>query len=144
MIHALAASFVILFGPVNMIRRRRDSGHRTIGRIYVIAMYFVCVSGMFIYSDAEFTIFHALAILNFSCVTIGVIAIRKRNHSLHAGMMIGSWIGTTVAGGFAAFVPGRAIPTLAAEAPGLLWSIVAAVIIAATVVVVLTLRPARP
>lgn len=144
-IHALAASLVILFGPVNVLRRRKDARHRLIGRIYAAMMYFVCVSGMFIYTDGGFTIFHALAILNFSCVTIGILAIRRRNLRLHRGMMIGSWLGTAIAGAFAVLIPGRRIPTLAVTDPVLLWSLVVAVLVAAslTVAVVLRAKPQR-
>lgn len=143
-IHAIAASFVILFGPVNILRRRKDAQHKLLGRIYAAMMSFVCISGMFIYTDGGFTIFHALAIVNFSCVTIGILAIRRRNVHLHRGMMIGSWLGTTIAGAFAVLIPGRRIPTLAVEDPTLLWSIVAAVIIGAAIVVTMILRMPRP
>jgi len=143
-IHALAASFVILFGPVNVLRPRKDARHRLLGRIYAAMMYFVCVSGMFIYTDGAFTIFHFLAIVNLASVTIGILAIRRRNVRLHRGMMIGSWLGTAIAGAFAVLIPGRRIPTLAVEDPALLWGIIAAIVLAATITAALVLRaPAR-
>lgn len=144
-IHAVAASFVILLGPVNFLRRRKDVRHRILGRTFALMMYFVCVSGMFIYTIGGFTLFHALAIFTFTTTTIGIIAIRRRNVQLHRGMMIGSWAGTVTAGAFAAFVPGRRIPTLAVEDPALLWAIVAGVVLGATLAVALVLRaPLRP
>jgi uncharacterized membrane protein len=132
-IHAIAASGVILLGPIQIIRRTKDRKHRFIGRSWVILMYFVCVSGMFIYSlTGSFTIFHALAIWTFVSTTWGVIAIRRGNIRRHIGMMVGSYLGALTAGAFAALVPGRDIPKLAVSDPMLLWSLIAAVIVAAT------------
>ncbi|WP_324013736.1 DUF2306 domain-containing protein [Microbacterium sp. JZ37] len=131
-IHAIAASLVILLAPVNILRRRKDRAHKTLGRTWVIAMYLVCVSGMFIYTIGGFTVFHALAIFTFATTTFGVIAIRRGNVRSHIGNMVGSWLGALAAGAFAAFVPGRFIPTLAVSDPAVLWSAVAAIVIAAT------------
>jgi len=139
-VHAVAAGFVIVFGPVNFLRRRKDSRHKLLGRIFAVMMAFVCISGMFIYSIGGFTIFHALAILNFSCTAISILAIRKGNVPLHRGMMIGGWLGTIIAGAFAVLVPGRRIPTLAAHDPAMLWTIVTIVVAAAATVVILVLR----
>lgn len=132
-VHAVAASFVILLAPVNILRRRKDAAHRTIGRTWVVMMYLVCVSGMFIYTlSGGFTIFHALAIFTFFTTTLGVIMIRRRQVRAHVGNMVGSWLGAIVAGGFAAFVPQRFIPSLAVEQPWLLWTVVAVIVALAT------------
>lgn len=140
-IHALAASGVVLLAPVQIIRRTKDRRHRWIGRSWVILMYLVCVSGMFIYTlSGSFTVFHALAIFTFATTTIGVIAIRRGNIRRHIGMMVGSWLGALTAGTFAAIIPSREIPQLAVADPALLWGAVAAIIIAATVWVFYVLR----
>lgn len=145
-IHALAASGVVLLAPVQIIRRTKDRRHRWIGRSWVILMYLVCVSGMFIYTlSGSFTIFHALAIFTFGTTTVGVVAIRRGNIHRHIGMMVGSWLGALTAGAFAAIVPGREIPQLAVADPVLLWGAASAIVIAATVWVgyVLTFVPAQ-
>ena len=104
-------------------------------------MYFVCTSGMFIYSlTGSFTLFHALAICTFISTTLGVIAIRRGNVRRHIGMMVGSYLGALIAGIFAAAVPGRELPQLAVSDPGLLWSLVAAVIVAVTAWAIFVLR----
>src|SRR5690606_21253433 len=92
-IHAIAASFVILIGPVNFLRRRRDGAHRILGRTFAVMVYFVCVSGMFIYADGVFTIFHALAIFTFVSMTLGIRAITRGRVGVHRFHMIGSWAG---------------------------------------------------
>ncbi|WP_166973582.1 DUF2306 domain-containing protein [Brevibacterium atlanticum] len=132
-IHAIAASGVVLLGPIQILRRTKDRKHRFIGRSWVILMYFVCVSGMFIYSlTGSFTAFHALAIWTFISTTLGVMAIRRGKVRRHIFMMVGSYLGAVTAGVFAAIIPGRDIPRLAVSDPELLWSLVALVIVLAT------------
>jgi len=140
-IHAVAASFVILVGPVNFLRRRKDAAHRLLGRTFAVMMYFVCVSGLFIYADGAFTVFHALAIITLITTTLGIRAILRGNVRAHVANMIGSWTGTVVAGTFAATFPGRAIPSLAIGDPALFWTIVAAVVAATTLWVAAVLSP---
>lgn len=140
-VHAIAASFVILIGPVQFLRRRKDARHRLLGRTFGIMMYFVCVSGMFIYSmSGGFTIFHFLAIWTFTTTTLGIIAIRRHRVRTHRALMIGSWAGTVTAGVCAALIPGRVIPTLAVTDPGLLWTIIAVVLVVATAAITAVLR----
>ena len=140
-IHAIAATGVVLLGPIQIIRRTKDRKHRFIGRSWVILMYFVCTSGMFIYSlTGSFTIFHALAIWTFISTTLGVFAIRRGNIRRHIGMMVGSYLGALTAGIFAAVVPGREIPQLAVSDPGLLWSLIAVIIVAVTTWAIFVLR----
>lgn len=140
-IHALAASGVVLLAPVQLIRRTKDRKHRWIGRSWVILMYFVCISGMFIYTvSGSFTVFHALAIFTFATTTIGVISIRLGKVRRHVSMMVGSWLGALAAGTFAAIIPSRDIPQLAVAEPGLLWGAVAFVVIVATLWVGYVLR----
>ncbi len=140
-IHAVAASFVILIGPVNFLRRRKDAAHRLLGRTFAVMMYLVCVSGMFIYAEGTFTVFHALAIFTLITTTLGIRAILRGDVRAHRGNMIGSWAGTVAAGVFAATIPGRAIPSLAVGAPALFWTIVAAIVAATTLWVMAVLSP---
>lgn len=145
-IHATAASLVILLGPVQIARRRKDAAHKAIGRSWVVCMYLVCVSGMFIYTlTGGFTVFHALAIFTFGTTTLGVINIRRGRVRAHIGNMVGSYLGAVVAGVFAALVPSREIPQLAVHSPAVLWACVAAIVLAATAWVIFVLmRFGRP
>lgn len=140
-IHAIAASSVVLLAPVQVIRRPKDNKHKAIGRSWVLMMYFVCVSGMFIYSlTGGFTLFHALAIFTFVTTTLGVINIRRGHIRRHVFNMIGSWLGALTAGVFAVIVPGRDIPKLVASDPALFSMIVGGIVVAATIWVVYVLR----
>lgn len=144
-VHAMAASGVILLAPVQLIRRSKDNKHKAIGRSWVVLMYLVCVSGMFIYSlTGSFTMFHALAIFTFFTTTLGVIAIRRGIIRLHVGMMVGSWLGALTAGVFAVLIPSRDIPKLAVQDPTLLWSLIAVILacVTAWVIYVLIAVPA--
>lgn len=143
-IHALSASGVILLAPLQILRRTKDRRHRFIGRSWVVLMYAVCVSGMFIYTlTGSFTVFHALAIFTFCTTTLGVINIRRGRIRSHVFNMVGSWLGAITAGAFAAFVPGRVIPEVAVEDPMLLWTIIAVVVVLTTLWAVYVLRFVR-
>lgn len=140
-LHALAASVVILLAPVQILRRTKDRAHRWIGRSWVISIWIVCATGMFIYTlTGGFTIFHALAIFTFFTTTLGVIQIRRGRVRSHMMNMIGSWIGALVAGGFAVLVPDREIPKLAVSDPVLLWSLAGAITVATGIWVIVVLR----
>lgn len=144
-IHAIAASLVILLAPIQVIRRPKDERHKLIGRTWVIAMYLVCISGMFIYTlSGGFTVFHALAIFTFITTTLGVVQIRRGNVRRHVSSMIGGYLGAIVAGAFAVAVPSRFLPTLAVEHPAVLWGGAAAVVVAATAWLIVVLTLIRP
>lgn len=138
--HAIAASIVLLVGPIQVIRRRKDLGHRILGRSWVVCIYLTCVTGMFIYTlTGGFTIFHALALFTLCTSTLGVIHIRHGRKRQYAISMIGTYLGACTAGAFAIFVPGRVIPTLAVHDPAVLWGVAAAIAVACTVWIVVVL-----
>lgn len=113
--HVIAALFVLAIGPFQILRRRRDRIHRTMGHLWVAAMYYVCFSSFWIVSEGHFSWLHGLSAFTIVTVTLGLIAAVRRNIPAHRGNMIGSYIGIAVAFGFAVSVPGRAIPGLLAE-----------------------------
>lgn len=113
--HVVAALFVLAVGPVQIFRRRRDRIHRTMGYLWVAAMYYVCVSSFWIVSEGHFTWLHGLSAFTMVTVTLGLISAIRRNIRSHLGNMIGSYIGICVAFIFAVSVPGRSIPQLLAE-----------------------------
>lgn len=145
-VHAVAASLVILLSPVQVLRRRKDARHRLMGRSWVVCMYLVCLSGMFIYTlSGGFTAFHALAIFTLFATTLGVIQVRRGNVRGHVRCMVGSYLGALVAGGFAVALPNRFLPRLAVADPMVLWGAGGGVAALATawVAYVLTQVPAR-
>ncbi|MBT8163022.1 MULTISPECIES: DUF2306 domain-containing protein [Arthrobacter] len=116
--HLVAALYVIAIGPVQILRPRRDRLHRTMGYLWVSAMYYVCLSSFWIVSEGHFTWLHALSAFTLVTVTLGLMAAIKGNIRAHRGNMIGSFFGTLIAFGFAVGVPGRSLPRLMASNPG--------------------------
>ena len=104
--HVIAALFVLAIGPVQILRRRRDRIHRTMGHLWVAAMYYVCFSSFWIVSDGHFSWLHGLSAFTIVTVTLGLISAVRRNIPAHRGNMIGSYIGIAVAFGFAVSVRG--------------------------------------
>jgi uncharacterized membrane protein len=113
--HVVAALFVLALGPVQIFRRRRDRIHRTMGLLWVAAMYYVCLSSFWIVSEGHFTWLHGLSAFTLLTVTLGLVGAIRANIRSHRGNMVGSYIGIAVAFAFAAGMPGRAIPRLLAE-----------------------------
>ncbi|OCG73920.1 DUF2306 domain-containing protein [Microbacterium sediminis] len=132
-LHATAGTVAVLLPAVNLLRRRKDRAHRWIGRSWVVAMYLLCTSGMFIYSmTGGFTLFHALALFTFVTTTLGVLAIRRGRVRAHVGNMVGSWLGAIGAGTAAALVPGRQITAWMIGTPATFWTVVALIVLATT------------
>ncbi|WP_395398315.1 DUF2306 domain-containing protein [Arthrobacter sp. UC242_113] len=137
--HVIAALFVLAIGPVQILRRRRDRIHRTMGHLWVAAMYYVCFSSFWIVSDGHFSWLHGLSAFTIVTVTLGLISAIRRNIPAHRGNMIGSYIGIAAAFSFAVSAPGRAIPRLLAEdLPTALY--VAALVALSVAVIFISLR----
>jgi uncharacterized membrane protein len=115
--HVVAALFVLAIGPLQILRRRRDRIHRTMGYLWVAAMYYVCFSSFWIVSAGQFRWLHGLSAFTIVTITLGLVSAVRRNIRSHMGNMIGSYIGLAVAFFFAVTVPGRAIPELLSEDP---------------------------
>lgn len=140
--HASAALAVLLLGPVNMLRRRRDRFHRLLGRSWVALMYATCVSGLFIY-DHGVSFFHVLAVFTLCTVSLGVWRIRRGDRRGHAGSMIGSYAGTLIAFAFAALLPDRFIQQTATTHPAGLLAYTGGLVLALLVWLILLRRIAH-
>lgn len=137
--HVVAALFVLAVGPLQILRRRRDRIHRTMGYLWVAAMYYVCFSSFWIVSEGHFSWLHGLSAFTIVTVTLGLISAIRRNIRSHMGNMIGSYVGIAVAFIFAIAVPGRAIPELLAEDPSSV-AYVCVLVVLSTVVVFVSLK----
>ncbi|MDF2049748.1 DUF2306 domain-containing protein [Arthrobacter sp. Cr_A7] len=137
--HVIAALFVLAIGPFQILRRRRDRIHRTMGYLWAAAMYYVCFSSFWIVTAGHFTWLHGLSAFTIVTVTLGLVSAVRRNIRSHLGNMIGSYIGIAVAFVFAIAMPGRAIPQLLAEDPGTA-AFVAGLVVLAVVVIFVSLK----
>jgi uncharacterized membrane protein len=142
--HVVTALFVLAIGPVQILRRRRDRIHRTMGYLWVAAMYYVCISSFWIVTAGHFTWLHGLSAFTIVTVTLGLVSAIRRNIRSHLGNMIGSYIGIAVAFVFAVTVPGRAIPLLLVEDAPTAMYIAGLVALSVAVVFVSLKRGARP
>lgn len=114
-LHALAASYALIFGAVNLLRQTKGGNvHRIIGRIWAVAMYVVVLTSFGIRTiDGGFNWLHALSVLTFCTLTAGLWAIHKRNIRAHRSFMTGSYFGLIGAFVGVLVVPSRRIPQLA-------------------------------
>lgn len=137
--HVIAALFVLVIGPFQIFRSRRDRIHRTMGYLWVAAMYYVCVSSFWIVTAGHFTWLHGLSAFTIVTVSLGLVSAIRRNIPSYLGNMIGSYIGIAVAFVFAVAVPGRSIPQLLAEDPGTA-AYVAGLVVLSVVVMIVSLK----
>ena len=94
-VHAVAASYALIFGAVNLLRRTKGGSlHRIVGRIWVVAMYIVVLTSFGIRTiDGGFNWLHALSALTFGTLTAGLWAVRTGNIRAHRSFMTGSYFG---------------------------------------------------
>ncbi|APX33842.1 hypothetical protein BH708_15255 [Brachybacterium sp. P6-10-X1] len=139
-VHAVAALYVLLLGPLQILRRRRDGAHRLLGASWAAAMLVVCSSSFGI-MPGGFSWLHGLSIWTLVCLVIAIVSIRRGNVPMHRGFMVGSYLGTLTAFAFAALVPTRLIPQLLRSEP--LVVLVTLLAVAATVAAfaLVTIRP---
>jgi uncharacterized membrane protein len=137
-LHALAASYALIFGAVNLLRRTKGgSVHRIIGRIWAVAMYVVVLTSFGIRTiDGGFNWLHALSVLTFCTLTAGLWAIWKRNIRAHRSFMTGSYFGLIGAFVGVLVVPSRRIPQLAIHELPLLGLLVLVLLSTAALTVV--------
>ena len=111
-IHAVAASFSLLFGAFQLLRKRNGNTlHKVIGRIWVLTMYVVIFTSLGIQTlNGGFSWLHGLSLLTL--VTVGLWAAITRRIESHKAFMRGSYFG--ILGAFIGViaVPSRRIPQL--------------------------------
>lgn len=145
-LHATAALFVLLLGPFQILRSRRDLAHRILGASWVVAMLVVCLSSFWIH-DGTFSWLHGLAIWTLLCMVLAIAGIRRGNVQTHRGFMVGSYLGTLAAFAFASVVPVRLIPHMLANEPVVALGTLAAVgatVLVWCVAVTRTTQDSRP
>lgn len=141
-VHAVAALYVLLLGPLQILRPRRDRAHRILAGTWVAAMLVVCGSSFGIMPDG-FSWLHGLSLWTLTCMVISLAAIRRGNVGVHRGFMIGSYLGTLTAFAFAALVPTRLIPQLLhSDLPMVLMTVLGVALLVGCFAL-LTIRSAR-
>jgi uncharacterized membrane protein len=125
-IHAIAASFALIFGAVQLFRKPKGGKvHKVIGRLWVIAMYLVIFTSFGITTlSGGFTWLHGLSGLTFFTVSTGLWMAVKGNIKSHKAFMQGSYFG--LLGAFMGVIaaPSRRIPQMAMHDTGtfIMWA----------------------
>jgi uncharacterized membrane protein len=102
--HVVAASIALALGLLVLARRKGDSWHVGLGRLYVAIMLAVAVPVLFVFDiTGRPGPFHALAVVSLLTTVLGWLSVRRRKHShlgvvAHARFMVWSWIGVLTAG----------------------------------------------
>lgn len=115
-VHAAAAIIVLVAGGIQILRPRRDRAHRWLGRSWLAAMLGVCVTSFFIHPHG-FSWLHGLAIWTLFSISMAIWRILAGDVRGHRAWMVGTYLGTLVAFGFAIATPGRLMPRLLASDP---------------------------
>lgn len=108
--HLAATLLALSLGLAILLRRKGTSSHKILGRIWVVLMLFVA-AGSFAIREIDtphMSYIHLLSAWTIVSVSVGVYCIRRHRVTAHAGFMIGTFVGLTVAGAFA-LLPGRFI-----------------------------------
>ncbi|MET3902481.1 DUF2306 domain-containing protein [Paenarthrobacter sp. 4246] len=114
-LHAIAAGYALIFGAVNLLRRNKGSAaHKILGRIWAVAMYIVVLTSFGIRTiDGGFNWLHALSVLTFCTLTLGLVTVRRGNIRAHQRFMTGSYFGLVGAFIGVIAVPDRRLPQMA-------------------------------
>ena len=137
-LHAIAASYSLIFGAVNLLRPTKGGRvHRIVGRIWALAMYVVVLTSFGIRTiDGGFNLLHGLSVLTFCTLSVGLWAAWKRNIRAHRSFMAGSYFGLIGAFVGVLAVPSRRIPQLAINDLPLLGLLVLALLGTAALTVI--------
>ena len=145
--HVAAAALAIPLGAYNLLRKPRgDRLHRMVGSTWAVLMYWVVASSFWIreINDGSFSWIHALSVLTFVTLSLGLYHALRGNLKAHRANMRGSYFGLLGAFLGAVAVPSREVPQLATRDPGVFAGWVAAVLLLATLVVLGFRLVARP
>lgn len=114
-LHAIAAGYALIFGAVNLLKRTKGTAaHKILGRIWAATMYVVVLTSFGIRTiDGGFNWLHALSLLTFCTLTLGLWSVRKGNIRAHQRFMTGSYFGLIGAFIGVVAVPDRRLPKMA-------------------------------
>jgi uncharacterized membrane protein len=147
-LHAGGATIAMTLGAYNLLRRTKgDRTHRWIGRVWVVAMYWVVLSSFVIKElrPGHFSWIHGLSIFTFGTLSIGSWAAVTHRIAVHRQFMTGSYLGLLGAFAGAVAVPVRRIPQWVVHDPiGLAVGAVISLAVAGAVILVVRGRPSRP
>ncbi|RED17141.1 DUF2306 domain-containing protein [Parasphingopyxis lamellibrachiae] len=106
-IHLATVVPAVPLGGYVLLRRKGDSLHRILGRVWVVLMLVTAISSFWL----SLSFIHIFSVLVLVSVPLSLWRISKGDVVGHRRSMEGMYIGLVVAGAFA-FIPGRLLGTL--------------------------------
>jgi uncharacterized membrane protein len=109
-IHAAAAVLALLTGAVVLFRRKGDSRHRALGKLWVALMAIVALSSFFIWTIRLWGLFspiHLISIFTLVMLWRGVGFARRHDIAHHRLTMQLTYLLALVVTGLLTFLPGR-------------------------------------
>lgn len=107
--HLITASLALIIGAIVLLLRKGTKHHKLLGRIWAPLMLYTAISSFWI--GDKFSWIHALSIWVVVGLTIALFAIKfiqsPKGTRIHAGFMIGNYIGLWSAAIPAALTEGR-------------------------------------
>ena len=109
-LHAIAALAAVLLGAIQLVCPKGTTFHRVLGRLWVVLILTVAISGFFIHTFkviGPFSWIHLLSIVTIATVVRAVYHARKGNIRAHrTAMLILFWVALIITGLFT-LLPGR-------------------------------------
>lgn len=109
-LHAISAFLALVLGPLIFLRRKGDTTHKLLGRIWVGAMVLTISSSYFIFQIrlwGPFSPIHLISIYASLGLAQGIYYARKGNIAAHRSAMRGLYLGGLLIAGTFTFLPGR-------------------------------------
>ena len=110
-VHLTAALVALPLWLVVLLRPKGTLRHRTLGRMWAVAMLIAAISSFWvrgIAADGGLSWIHLLSVLTLVSLSVGIWAIRTGRQRRHRGFMIGAYLGL-VGAGIGATMPGRIV-----------------------------------
>ena len=100
--HIAFALGAVMLGTYVLLTPKGTRYHRLIGRVWVILMALVALGsfGLRDLNNGGFSMIHVLSVLTLISIFYAIVMIRRGKRRAHYSAMIGSFIGTIIAGIF--------------------------------------------
>jgi uncharacterized membrane protein len=108
--HAYTAIIAFALGPLALLRARRDGLHRAIGYTWVVSMYLVAITSLFISESpmlGPFSVIHILSVVTLVGLTHALRAALRRDYITHGRAMRALYAQALIIPGVFTFLPGR-------------------------------------
>lgn len=111
-IHLSAAVAAMALGAYQLARPKGTGSHKQLGWTFVVLMFTVAISSLWIPSFLHFSWIHLFTLLTLVSLPLAIWRIRRGDVRAHAGAMKGLYLGGLVIAGIFTLLPGRLLGNL--------------------------------